>query len=160
MFSLCGSEDSLEMVVRQDSLEQLEVELAQDLETVIAEATKLQTQVLQSIRGEPDQQELVQDPASLQAASELMELIEHRSEKETFSKGIASIIFEGRREESVETLMETTVAEVGVGEEDDDGLDDDTETLSDETAGTGTNSNIDIMLAVQRTRTDIIVCSH
>ena len=155
MFSLCGSEDSLEMVVRQDSLEQLEVELAQDLETVIAEATKLQTQVLQSIRGEPDQQELVQDPASLQAASELMELIEHRSEKETFSKGIASIIFEGRREESVETLMETTVAEAGAGEEDDD-----TETLSDETAGTGTNSNIDIMLAVQRTRTDIIVCSH
>ena len=127
------------MVVRQDSLEQLEVELAQDLETVIAEATKLQTQVLQSIRGEPDQQELVQDPASLQAASELMELIEHRSEKETFSKGIASIIFEGRREETVvETLMETTVAEAGAGEEDDDGLDDDTESLSDETAETGT----------------------
>lgn len=75
--------------------------LDKDLESVIAEATKLQHRVLESIIGESHEvkevetsEETVETGEIMTAAEEsLREIKIHKSEKETFSKGIASIIY-------------------------------------------------------------------
>ena len=72
-----------------------------DLESVIAEAAKLQNRVLESIIGEKtggegkleeETMERLREPSDIMAATE-KQLKIHKSEKETFSKGIASIIY-------------------------------------------------------------------
>ena len=80
--------------------------LDKDLERVIAEATKLQSQVLESIIGnKPDTGVREESRVTGNETSELMTDAEkqiriHRSEKETFSKGIASIIYEAEKGEN------------------------------------------------------------
>ena len=81
--------------------------LDKDLERVIAEATKLQSQVLESIIGNKADTGVREESQLTQAnqTSELMTDAEkqiriHRSEKETFSKGIASIIYEPEKGEN------------------------------------------------------------
>ena len=81
--------------------------LDKDLERVIAEATKLQSQVLESIIGNKADTAVREEAQVIQAnqTSELMTDAEkqiriHRSEKETFSKGIASIIYEAEKGEN------------------------------------------------------------
>ena len=68
-----------------------------DLESVIKEAAKLQNRVLESIigektGGEEETMEILREPSDIMAATE-NQLKIHKSEKETFSKGIASIIY-------------------------------------------------------------------
>ena len=80
--------------------------LDKDLERVIAEATKLQSQVLESIIGnKTDTAVREESQVTANTTSELMTDAEkqiriHRSEKETFSKGIASIIYEPEKGEN------------------------------------------------------------
>ena len=81
--------------------------LDKDLERVIAEATKLQSQVLESIIGNKADTAVREEAQVIQTnqTSELMTDAEkqiriHRSEKETFSKGIASIIYEAEKGEN------------------------------------------------------------
>ena len=81
--------------------------LDKDLERVIAEATKLQSQVLESIIGNKADTGVGEESDQVMAdqTSELMTDAEkqiriHRSEKETFSKGIASIIYEPEKGEN------------------------------------------------------------
>ena len=81
--------------------------LDKDLERVIAEATKLQSQVLESIIGNKADTAVREEAQLIQTnqTSELMTDAEkqiriHRSEKETFSKGIASIIYEPEKGEN------------------------------------------------------------
>ena len=80
--------------------------LDKDLERVIAEATKLQSQVLESIIGnKADTGVREESQVTANETSELMTDAEkqiriHRSEKETFSKGIASIIYEPEKGEN------------------------------------------------------------
>ena len=80
--------------------------LDKDLERVIAEATKLQSQVLESIIGnKTDTTVREESQVTANETSELMTDAEkqiriHRSEKETFSKGIASIIYEPEKGEN------------------------------------------------------------
>ena len=76
--------------------------LDKDLERVIAEATKLQNQVLESIignnqqtiggGGEPNGNDVLNETSEMMTDAEKQIRI-HQSEKETFSKGIASIIY-------------------------------------------------------------------
>ena len=79
------------------------------MKKVIAEATKLQSQVLESIIGTSKDgnnaggDDMVKNGTSKES-SELMTDAEkqikmHKSEKETFSKGIASIIFKAQQVE-------------------------------------------------------------
>lgn len=80
--------------------------LDKDLERVIAEATKLQSQVLESIIGNKadtgvgeESQVMANQTSELMTDAEKQIRI-HRSEKETFSKGIASIIYEPEKGEN------------------------------------------------------------
>ena len=77
--------------------------LDKDLERVIAEATKLQNQVLESIIGNNQQtigggggelngNDVLNETSEMMTDAEKQIRI-HQSEKETFSKGIASIIY-------------------------------------------------------------------
>ena len=126
--SITKSRDSLDQDDMTDSLEDLTCEfeesslmrsMDQDLENVIAEATKLQTQVLESIIGGNEEErecESIKENIkendmknySCLETSEVMEELEslineHSSEKETFSKGIAAIIYEPIQK--VDTVM-------------------------------------------------------
>ena len=76
--------------------------LDKDLESVIEQAAKLQNKVLESIIGERTCElayertegtaEIIREPSEIMIAAE-KQLKIHQSEKETFSKGIASIIY-------------------------------------------------------------------
>ena len=127
--SIVKSMDSLEIKNEDisDSLEDLTCEfeesslmrsMDQDLENVIAEATKLQTQVLESIIGGNEATDKTEgsnvkknttenylDEYSCMETTKVLEELEsqineHSSEKETFSKGIAAIIYEPIQKES------------------------------------------------------------
>ena len=90
--------------------------LDKDLERVIAEATKLQNQVLESIignnhqtiggGGEPNGNDVLNETSEMMTDAEKQIRI-HQSEKETFSKGIASIIYKsGELDTNGETRAE------------------------------------------------------
>ena len=99
--------------------------LDKDLERVIAEATKLQNQVLESIignnqqtigggGGEPNGNDVLNETSEMMTDAEKQIRI-HQSEKETFSKGIASIIYKsGELDTNGETSVENHEEEKNV----------------------------------------------
>ena len=100
--------------------------LDKDLERVIAEATKLQNQVLESIignnqqtiggGGEPNGNDVLNETSEMMTDAEKQIRI-HQSEKETFSKGIASIIYKsGELDTNGETSGENHEKNVSVDE--------------------------------------------
>lgn len=120
--------DSLEDLTCEFEESSLMRSMDQDLENVIAEATKLQTQVLESIIGGNEDgkeyDEMNWDSTEYNAkryscleTAEVMEELEsqineHSSEKETFSKGIAAIIYEPiQKEEAVIVNEESELKE-------------------------------------------------
>ena len=99
--------------------------LDKDLERVIAEATKLQNQVLESIIGNNQQtigggggelngNDVLNETSEMMTDAEKQIRI-HQSEKETFSKGIASIIYKsGELDTNGETSVENHEEEKNV----------------------------------------------